>query len=115
MKVRLIISVSKKGLPAFLTVRTFQGKLIFSKMVRCGLNEVCFCSANRKLIFSLMPINADYLGLSYYLKLPACPCQTVRVHFDIKESERTALQSFTLYDKNYNFPIISALLRFFKY
>ena len=114
MKVRLLAFVSARGVPAILTVRTFSGKLLVCKKVRCGINEVRFCSCERKLIVSLLPFRADYREISYFLKLPAAPCQTVKLHFNVKESERTATQTFSLYDKSYGFPVISAILSFFK-
>ena len=114
MRVKLYFNVSEKGLPAVLTIRNFDGELLYYKKVRTRRDCVCFDTfGSRNIIVTVRPYNASYYESSKFIKLSCMPCQRLYLSFDFVEKSSGAgfTQDFYLYDKNYRFPV-SGILRF---
>ena len=115
MRVKLCLSVSQNGLPAVLTVRNFDGEILFYQVIRRKNNCVCFDTfGSRNIIVAVRPFNSDYYENSRFIKLPCVPCQTLWLSFDFVKRTGGAgfTQTFYLYDENYGFPISDGILRF---
>ena len=112
MKVRLTFTVSKTALPALITVRDFDGRLILYKRIYCARNLLCFCSKSRNLIITVRPYNADFYEKSFFIKFGRRACYNIRLDFNFNVSEVAAPQNFYLFDGNYLFPVQSARLYF---
>lgn len=112
MKVRLVFTVSDNALPALITVRSFSGRLMLFRNVRAGRNELCFNTCARNLIVTVRPYDVRYSAKAYFIKAGSCRCLCVRLVFNYAALWAEALQSFTLYDANYFFPVESAVLSF---
>ena len=112
MRVRLDFTVSHNGLPALLIIRDFSGELILYKRVYFRHNRLCFCSESRNLIITVRPVNADFYELSYFIKLGCCSCYHIRSDFTFTANNERWLQTFSLYDETYMFPVKNARLYF---
>lgn len=112
MKVRLLFSVSENALPALITVRTFDGRLILYEKVYRRRNAVCFCTCAKNLIITVRPFSDDYYEQSYFIKLGRRPCYDLRLDFSFTAQNGESLQTFYLFDENYLFPIEEANLLF---
>lgn len=112
MKVRLNFSVSENALPALITVRSFDGRLILYKKIYQRRNLLCFCSKNRNLIITVRPYNADFYEKSYFLKTGCRPCVNISLDFNFTAENSVSPQTFYLFDENYLFPIERAILFF---
>ena len=112
MRVRLNFSVSENALPALITVRSFDGRLILYKKVYRRQNAVCFCTNAKNLVITVRPMSADYYEQSYFIKFGRRPCYDLRLNFDFTAQNGESLQTFYLFDENYLFPIEDATLFF---
>ena len=113
MKVRFLFNVSAFALPAVLTVRDFNGNLVFYKKVFVGKNCVCFKTLSRNLIITVRPVNSEYLSSRVFIKLPCACFYLLRYNFVLFKSFNESEQEFYLQDENYSFPVKSALLSFY--
>lgn len=113
MKVRLELSVSENALPALVNVKDSDGRLILCKKVNRKRNVLCFCVKNGNFSVAVRPFSADFYRQTYYIKARRCGCFSIRLNFVFTERETIALQTFTLFDRNYNFAIENAELLFF--
>lgn len=112
MKVRLEFSVSQNALPAVITVRSFDGRLILYETVYQRRNLLCFCSRSKNLIITVRPVNADFYEKSYFLKFGCRSCVKLRLDFNFTARAIESEQKFYLFDENYSFPIERAILYF---
>lgn len=114
MRVRLDFTVSERGLPAIIIIRTMSGELVLYKKVYCRQNRLCFCSRSRNLIITVRPFDAGLYEKSFFFKFGQKSCYRLWLDFKFTaQNAREELQSFYLYDENYFFPIKSAELKFF--
>ena len=112
MRVRLNFTVSENALPALITVRSFDGRLILYEKVYRRQNAVCFCTCAKNLIITVRPFNADFYENSYFLNFGRCFCANIRLNFNFAAQDGESLQTFYLFDENYLFPIEDATLIF---
>ena len=115
MRVKLYFSVSRKGLPAVLTVRNFDGEILFYKVIFTKENVVCFNTCgSRNIIVAVRPYNADFYESSQFIKLPCARCYRLYLSFNFVKRTGDALptQIFYLCDAVYRFPIRDATLEF---
>ena len=83
MRVKLYFSVSRKGLPAVLTVRNFDGEILFYKVIFTKENVVCFNTCgSRNIIVAVRPYNADFYESSQFIKLPCARCYRLYLSFN---------------------------------
>ena len=114
MKVRLVFTVSKNALPALLIVRESCGKVVLCRKIYGRLNVLSFCPKNANFAVTLRPYDADFCRRTYFFGVGLRDCATIRIGFIFTAKETAALQTFTLLDGNYMFPIKTADLLFFK-
>ena len=113
MKIKVRVKVSVNGLPADFIVRDFSGNIVFFKRFINSFNCFTFCTRSRDLIFTVRPYSADYTEQSKFLRFPCARCVCADLNFNYT-TPQPYLQSFTLVDANYLFPIDSAVLFFTK-
>ena len=115
MRVKLFFSVARKGLPAVLTVRDFNGEILFYRVINSKENAVCFNTCGkRNIIVSIRPYSADYYESSQFIKLPCVRCYRLYLSFDFvkRTGDAEVTQVFYLCDAVYRFPIRDATLEF---
>ena len=111
MTVKLTVELPEKVLPAYITVKTFDGKFLVYKRVFNRRTVICLNTCKRRLIVSVTPINAGYGQRAYFLKLGDGYCKCVNMRFDF-DKNGAFVQRFSLLDRNYLFPIPNANLYF---
>lgn len=111
MKVRWECYVSQNALPALITVRSFDGRLILCERIYRKRNVLFFRAESKNLIITVRPYSDDFFEKSYYFKFGAYECYGIRL--DLTFTERNAgTQRFYLMDENYLFPVKNAALLF---
>ena len=91
-----------------LTVRNFDGELLYYKRVHKSRDCVCFNTCDsRNIIVTVRPYNADYYESSKFIKLSCMPCQRLYLSFDfvMRCAGAGFAQDFYLSDRNYGFPV----------
>lgn len=112
MTVKLKIRIAAAGLPADFTVRDFNGNIVFYRRFVGTENFFCFNTTQRNLIFTVRPLNAALTEVSKFFRLPCSKCVYAELYYGFAIPSPPALQTFTLLDANYLFPIKAAMLRF---
>ena len=116
MRVKLCFSVSRKGLPAVVTVRGFDGEILLYKVINTKENIACFDTCGRRnIIVSVRPYNADFYESSQFIRLPCVRCYALNLSFDFVKRTNCGgfTQVFYLCDEFYRFPIDNAVLGFY--
>lgn len=110
---RVIISVTvpSYALPAFVIIRNYRGDVLYYGALNQRYRTYIVTTNETGLIFTVRPINSAYRESSRYINLCSVRCLRLNYNFTFY-SPPAAIQSFTLTDKNYGFPIDSATLYF---
>ena len=99
-------------LPLFLTVRTYGGGLLAYVKVYSPFCRVVIRGCERNFIISARPFSSSWQEEVKYIRTE--PCSTYNLYFDFEPRSACieTLQSFTLSDAEYAFPIERATMNF---
>ncbi len=112
MTVRIVIGFFPKSLPAFLTIRSYSGRLLFSGQVNSSRVFLRVNTCERGLVITVRPISSAYTQKSYYIDVCSAACRTLYFYYSYAPSSGTGVNNFTLIDADYGLPVESATLIF---
>ena len=112
MRVRLHFAVSENALPAEIVIKDFNGRLILKRSVYSGRNRLCFCIKDKNFIITVRPYSVNFYSQAVFIRAGNYNCITLRLNFAFTKRLPKWLQTFTLLDGNYSFPIKNATLFF---
>lgn len=111
MKIKLRLRVSYDAIPAELTVRNFDGTLIFYKKFIKPCDIYSFFTCKRNIAITVRPYSDEYRQTTKYLILPETKCVCINLFLPFIKIGRTE-QIFALTDANYGFPVREAMMYF---
>lgn len=100
--------ISFSNFPVVLEIFLANGFVIYRKNIYA--NSVClsFCDMPKEIFVKVKFQNSTIIK---YIKFSKCQNKNLSLNFKFQQNQIT-LNTFLLYDRNYNFPISNAILKF---
>ena len=109
MAATVCVGIYKKALPAYLTVYSLRGRLLFYRLVGGNEQRVLLYIPCEAVAVSVRPLSGKYMTQTKYIK--ARPSICMRLYFSPTEkSPALYIKEFYLSDATYGLPVVKATL-----